>query len=184
MKAIAITALASVAGLATSAAAQGSAQCETTYGTAQTTATVQTVSMPAAAGNIVEVASKAGNFKTLIAAAKAAGLVDALTGDGPLTVFAPTDEAFAKLPEGTVEELLKPANKEALANILKYHVVPGRIYSDQAIEAGRAETAMGQSVDIASANGNVMVETARVVKADVEAANGVIHIIDRVILPE
>lgn len=326
MRGMSIAALASIAGLATAAAAQTGAQCDTTYGAAETAPAVRTVAMQssnmqaAASGNIVEVASKAGNFKTLIAAAKAAGLAEALTGDGPLTVFAPTDEAFAKLPEGTVEELLKPenkeklksillyhvvkgeamakdvtskkqwdtlngqridvkttgnsvsidkakvvqadigasngvihvidtvimpetknivevaqgagtfntllaaakaadlaellgsegpftvfaptdeafaklpegtvesllrpANKQALANILKYHVVPGRVYSDQAIKAGRAETAMGQTVDITAANGNVMVESARVVTADVEAANGVIHIIDRVILPE
>ncbi len=98
--------------------------------------------------NIVEVAQSAGTFDTLIAAAKAAGLVGALTGDGPITVLAPTDDAFAKLPAGTVESLLKPENKDKLASILKYHVVSGRVYSDEAIKLGEASTAQGSSVTI------------------------------------
>jgi transforming growth factor-beta-induced protein len=144
---------------------------------------IDTVIMPETK-NIVEVAQGAGTFNTLLAAAKAAGLADLLASEGPFTVFAPSDEAFAQLPEGTVQTLLRPENKETLANILKFHVVPGRVYSDQAIEAGRAETALGQSVDIRSANGNVTVQKARVVTADLEASNGVIHVIDQVILPE
>jgi transforming growth factor-beta-induced protein len=144
---------------------------------------IDTVMMPETR-NIVEVAQGAGTFNTLLAAATAAGLADLLGSEGPFTVFAPTDAAFEKLPAGTVQTLLRPENKETLANILKFHVVPGRIYSDQAIEAGRAETALGQTVDIRSANGNVTVQKARVVTADLEAANGVIHVIDQVILPE
>jgi uncharacterized surface protein with fasciclin (FAS1) repeats len=134
--------------------------------------------------NIVQVAQGAGSFNTLIAAAKAAGLAELLMSKGPYTVFAPTDEAFKALPAATVESLLKPENKVKLASILKYHVVPGRIYSDQAIKAGRAETALGQTLDITSRNGAVMVQDARVGAADIEASNGVIHIINRVILPE
>ncbi|MFG0284609.1 MAG: fasciclin domain-containing protein [Phycisphaerales bacterium JB039] len=144
---------------------------------------IDTVIMPETK-NIVEVAQGAGKFGTLLAAAKAAGLADLLMSDGPFTVFAPTDDAFAALPEGTVESLLRPENKDKLANILKYHVVPGRIYSDQAIKAGRAETALGQTIDISAANGAVMVEDAKVLTPDIEASNGVVHVIDRVILPE
>jgi transforming growth factor-beta-induced protein len=144
---------------------------------------IDTVIMPETR-NIVQVADSAGSFKTLLAAAQAAGLAETLSGKGPFTVFAPTDEAFSALPSGTVESLLRPENKQKLADILKYHVVPGRVYSDQAIDAGRAETVLGQSLDITSANGAVMVQKARVVTPDIEASNGVIHIVDRVILPE
>ncbi|MEM1331372.1 MAG: fasciclin domain-containing protein [Planctomycetota bacterium] len=143
---------------------------------------VGTVLMPAT-DNIVETAQNAGTFNTLIAAAKAAGLAGALTSDGPLTVFAPTDDAFAKLPAGTVESLLKPENRDQLAAILKYHVVSGRVYADQAVTASSADTLQGDSVNISVAEGGVKINDARVVAADIDASNGVIHVIDSVLLP-
>ncbi|MBX3379141.1 MAG: fasciclin domain-containing protein [Phycisphaeraceae bacterium] len=132
---------------------------------------------------VVEVAMKAGNFNTLCRLLKAADWVEPLNGAGPFTVFAPTDEAFAKLDPATLESLAKPENKAKLAAILKFHVVKGRIFSDQAIKAGTAKTAQGQSVHITSKGGTVMIDGATVVKADVEASNGVIHVIDTVLLP-
>ena len=143
---------------------------------------IDEVILPSSA-NLAQTAIKAGSFKTLVAAAKAAGLVPALTGDQPLTVFAPTDEAFAKLPEGTVESLLKPENKGKLAAILKYHVVAGRVYSDQALQAKSAETLQGERVEISVKGGVAMVNGAKLLKTDIEASNGVIHVIDSVILP-
>ena len=133
--------------------------------------------------DIAGVAKKAGSFQTLLAAAKAAGLVPALTGKGPLTVFAPTDEAFAKLPRGTVASLLKPENKAKLQAILKYHVVAGRIDAESAVRAGRAATLEGTEVEIGFRNGALRVAEARIVATDIAASNGVIHVIDRVILP-
>ena len=136
-----------------------------------------------ATDNIPQTAVKAGNFKTLVAAAKAAGLVEALSGKGPFTVFAPTDEAFSKLPSGTVQSLLKPENKSKLASILKYHVVEGRVYSSDALAAGKATTLQGDEVRIA-VNGKVAtVNGAKLVATDLDATNGVIHVIDAVILP-
>ena len=133
---------------------------------------------------IPETAEAAGKFGTLLAAANAAGLVDALSGKGPLTVFAPTDEAFAKLPEGTVESLLKPENKSKLAAILKYHVVPGRVYSTQALEAGKAKTLQGSSVHISADSEKASVNEATLLATDLDASNGVIHVIDSVLLPK
>lgn len=133
--------------------------------------------------NLVATADKAGTFKTLIAAAKAAGLAGALTGEAELTVFAPTDEAFSKLPEGTVESLLKPENKSKLADILKYHVLEGRVYADQALNAKVAKTLQGATVTITVQNGQARVNDANLVATDLDASNGVIHVIDRVILP-
>lgn len=133
--------------------------------------------------NIVETAAGAGSFSTLIAAAKAAGLAEALQGEGPFTVFAPTDEAFAALPAGTVASLLLPQNKEKLATILKYHVISGRVYSDGAIKAGSAPTLQGSPVTIKADGGSVTVDKASVVKADIDTSNGVIHVIDKVIMP-
>jgi len=132
---------------------------------------------------LVETAVNAGSFDTLVAAVKAAGLVDALSGDKPMTVFAPTDEAFAKLPEGTVEMLLKPENKELLKSILLYHVVPGDVRAEQVIELKAAQTANGQRVDIKVSGGKVRVDDANVVKTDILTSNGTIHVIDRVIMP-
>ena len=126
----------------------------------------------------------AGNFTTLVAAVKAAGLVDTLKGPGPFTVFAPTDEAFAKLPAGTLEALLKPENKAKLQSILTYHVVLGKVMSQDVVKLDSANTVEGRSIAIRTVNGGVMVNNAHVTKADIEASNGVIHVIDTVILPE
>jgi len=136
-----------------------------------------------ASDDIPSTAVKAGNFSTLVAAAKAAGLVEALSSTGPFTVFAPTDEAFAKLPDGTVENLLKPENKAKLAAILKYHVVKGRVYSPDALAAGKAETLQGDWVTIALNGKAAMVNRAKLVATDIDASNGVIHVIDSVMLP-
>ncbi len=133
---------------------------------------------------IVETAVAAGSFQTLVAAVKAAGLVDVLQGEGPFTLFAPTDEAFAKLPEGLVGDLLKPENKSKLQAILTYHVVPGEVTSAEVVGLKSAKTVQGQSVSIEVSDGRVMVDNAKVTKADVEASNGVIHVIDNVILPK
>lgn len=131
--------------------------------------------------DIVATAVEAGSFKTLVAAVKAAGLVETLQGEGPFTVFAPTDDAFAALPAGTVEGLLK--DKAALAKILTYHVVPGKVAAKDVVKLNWAETALGQSVRIRADGGNVMIDGAKVVKADIETSNGLIHVIDQVILP-
>lgn len=134
--------------------------------------------------DIVDTAVGAGSFSTLVAAVQAAGLVDTLKGDGPFTVFAPTDEAFAKLPEGTVENLLKPENKDQLIAVLTYHVVPGKVMSSD-IAGKKAEVASVQGGEISvDATDGVKVDNATVVAADVEASNGVIHVIDTVILPQ
>jgi uncharacterized surface protein with fasciclin (FAS1) repeats len=132
--------------------------------------------------NIVETAVAAGSFKTLAAALQAAGLVETLSGKGPFTVFAPTDEAFAKLPAGTVEALLK--DKEKLTAILTYHVVAGNVPSSEVVKLTSAKTVNGQDVKIKVMDGKVMVNNAHVVKADVKASNGIIHVIDTVILPK
>ncbi len=134
--------------------------------------------------DIVATAVEAGSFKTLAAALQAAGLVEALQGDGPFTVFAPTDEAFAKLPAGTVESLLKPENKAKLTAILTYHVVPGRVYSDAAAKGAEVTTLQGGKLRTKGSDGGVYVNGAKVVSADLETSNGVIHVIDSVILPE
>jgi transforming growth factor-beta-induced protein len=133
--------------------------------------------------NLAALAESAGMFNTLLAAAKAAGLADALTGAGPLTVFAPTDEAFAALPAGTVESLLKPENKATLAAILKYHIVSGRVYAADAVKAGEAATLQGGRVALDIRDGRLTVDGANVIKTDIDASNGVVHVIDRVILP-
>lgn len=141
---------------------------------------------PASAGkkDIVDTAVGAGNFKTLVAAVKAAGLVDTLKGKGPFTVFAPTDAAFAKLPKGTVEDLLKPENKAKLVAVLTYHVVPGKVMSkDIAGKTLKAKSVQGQKISVDATNG-VKVDNATVVTADIATSNGVIHVIDNVILPQ
>jgi len=135
------------------------------------------------AADIVDTAI-AGEFNTLVAAVKAAGLVDTLKGEGPFTVFAPTDEAFAKLPEGTLESLLQPENKAKLQRILTYHVVSGKVMSSDVVNLDSATSVEGSSIAIKTMDGNVMVNEARVTKADIETSNGVIHVINSVILPE
>ncbi|MEE3289672.1 MAG: fasciclin domain-containing protein [Pseudomonadota bacterium] len=140
-------------------------------------------SIPAKAQDIVDTAIAAGQFNTLVAAVQAAGLVDVLKGDGPFTVFAPTDDAFAALPEGTVENLLKPENKDQLVAVLTYHVVPGKIMSsDIAGEKTEVASVEGSELSVDATDG-VKVDGAVVVAADIETTNGVIHVIDQVVLP-
>jgi len=148
-----------------------------------------TLSVAAFAGNenhkdIVDTAAGAGQFNTLVAAVKAAGLVETLKGEGPFTVFAPTDEAFSKLPAGTVESLLKPENKDKLVAILTYHVVPGKVMAADVVKLHSAKTVQGQDVKISASQGGVMVDGAKVIKTDISTTNGVIHVIDSVILPQ
>lgn len=133
--------------------------------------------------DIVDTAVGAGSFKTLVAAVTAAGLVDTLKGKGPFTVFAPTDEAFAKLPKGTVESLLKPESKAKLVEILTYHVVPGKVLSADVVKLTEAATVQGSKVKVKVDGGTVMIDGAKVVKTDILTSNGVIHVIDAVILP-
>jgi len=133
--------------------------------------------------DIVDTAVASGSFDTLVAAVQAAGLVDALKAEGPLTVFAPTDEAFAQLPEGTVDNLLKPENKDQLVQILTYHVVPGRLTASEVTSMAGTTTLQGEQITFKVDNGKVYVDGAEVIQADVSTSNGVIHIIDQVILP-
>ena len=153
---------------------------------AATIAIASLLAAPAMAGgmskDIVDTAVGAGDFNTLVAAVQAAGLVETLKGDGPFTVFAPTDAAFAALPEGTVETLLKPENKDQLIAILTYHVVPGKVMSTDLKDDMMATTVQGTDIMIDLDNG-VMINDASVAAADIAASNGVIHVIDKVILP-
>ena len=137
----------------------------------------------ARAADIVDTAMAADQFKTLTAALSAAGLVDTLKGPGPFTVFAPTDAAFAKLPAGTVETLLKPENKDQLTAILTYHVVPGSVMAADVVKLTEARTVNGNMIKVSVDGGNVMINDAKVTTADIAASNGVIHVIDAVILP-
>lgn len=143
----------------------------------------QYAEMKAQQADIVEVAVAAGDFTTLAAALEAAGLVETLQGEGPFTVFAPTDAAFAKLPAGTVETLLKPENKDQLIAILTYHVVPGKVTAAEVVTLDRAGTVNGETIDITVAAEGVRVNQAAVIATDIQASNGVIHVIDEVILP-
>jgi uncharacterized surface protein with fasciclin (FAS1) repeats len=140
-------------------------------------------SVTAAAADIVETAV-AGHFNTFVAAVKAAGLVDTLKGPGPFTVFAPTDEAFAKLPAGTLETLLKPENRAELQRILTYHVVAGKVTAQDVMKLDSATTVQGQTITIKTTAGGVMVDNAHVIKTDIPASNGIIHVIDAVIMPK
>jgi uncharacterized surface protein with fasciclin (FAS1) repeats len=133
---------------------------------------------------IVEVAVKTDGFKTLVAAVTAAELAEVLSSKGPFTVFAPTDAAFAKLPAGTLESLLKPENKDKLVAILKYHVVPAKVMAKDVVKLSEAKTVQGSNVKIKVTDGTVMIDKAKVVKADIPCKNGVIHVIDSVILPK
>lgn len=136
----------------------------------------------APAADIVDTAVSAGSFKTLVKAVQAAGLVDTLKGPGPFTVFAPTDEAFAKLPAGTLESLL--ANPEQLKQVLTYHVVAGKVMASDVVKLKEAKTVQGSAAKIKVSGGNVMIDNAKVVKTDIVCDNGVIHVIDTVILPK
>ena len=142
------------------------------------------VKAQAATADIVDTAVAAGSFKTLAAALQAAGLVETLKGQGPFTVFAPTDAAFAKLPAGTVDDLLKPANKAKLVAILTYHVVPGKVMAAQAATLTSAKTVNSASLTIRATDGKVMIDNATVTATDIAASNGVIHVIDTVLLPK
>ena len=133
--------------------------------------------------DIVDTAVSAGSFDMLVAAVKAADLEDTLKGEGPFTVFAPTDAAFAKLPPGTLEELLKPENKDKLQAILTYHVVPGKVTAKDVMMLMSAATANGKNLSIKESEGDVMIDNAKVLKADIMCSNGVIHVIDTVVLP-
>lgn len=134
--------------------------------------------------DIVDTAVGAGSFKTLVAAAKAAGLVDTLKGEGPFTVFAPTDEAFGKLSKCTLDSLLKPENKHKLAAILTYHVVPGKVKAKKAAKLDSAKTVNGAEITIKPSGKSLMINNAKVVKADIKTSNGIIHVIDTVLIPE
>lgn len=145
---------------------------------------VLAVSLHAQGRDIVDTAVAAGQFKTLAAALQAAGLVETLKGTGPFTVFAPTDEAFAKLPKGTLDELLKPENKARLTAILTYHVVPGKVTAADVVKVTSAKTVQGGSIAVNAAGGKVRVDNANVVKTDIAASNGVIHVVDSVLMPK
>lgn len=134
--------------------------------------------------DLVDTAVAAGSFKTLATALAAADLVQTLKGEGPFTVFAPTDEAFAKLPAGTVESLLKPENKDQLRRILTYHVVSGKVTAAEVMKMSSAKAVSGDTLTIAARNGGVMADNSRVVKTDIAASNGVIHVIDTVLMPK
>lgn len=158
------------------------------YSTIATASLLAWLTLPSIAGerhDIVDTAVKAGQFKTLVAAVKAAGLVETLKGEGPFTIFAPTDKAFAKLPKGTLESLLKPENKEKLIAILTYHAVPGKVMASDVAKlpnGARVKTVNGKEITVRN-KGGVRVNSARVIKTDIECTNGVIHVIDTVILP-
>ncbi|MBN2491011.1 MAG: fasciclin domain-containing protein [Planctomycetes bacterium] len=181
-----------LAGVVSFVAADLTAQCCGTKGKAGAAAVAadspSTRALPDADGDtsrpdLVDTAAAAGSFKTLVAAVKSAGLVDALKGEGPFTVFAPSDEAFAKLPAGTLESLLRPENKAKLQAILTYHVVPGKVMAADVVKVTGAATLNGQRIDVATSKMGVKVDGARVVKTDIVCKNGVIHVIDQVILP-
>ncbi len=171
-------------GIASSALAQNTCPLS---GKSPGTSATQAISTASAATtsdkDIVDTAVSAGSFKTLVAAVKAAELVDVLKSEGPFTVFAPTDEAFAKLPKGTVEMLLKPENKDKLIQILTYHVVPGRVDAAQVVKLNSANSVAGPAISIVTKGNSVMIDNANVVKTDVPCKNGLIHVIDAVILP-
>ncbi|MEO1278258.1 MAG: fasciclin domain-containing protein [Planctomycetota bacterium] len=184
--------VASIAGLATAALALGPTKadqcqsaCDTACGYGEEMTTVTMVGMSNASDDtIVDVAAGAGQFNTLLAAAKAAGLADALSSSGPFTVFAPTDEAFANLGQNTINNLLKPENRDTLVGILTYHVVAGEVPASKVLGMNDATTLNGQQIDFSTKDGSVFVDGARVLATDIDASNGVIHVIDSVILPE
>lgn len=148
------------------------------------TFTAWATSNTSSSDDIVDIAVANESFSTLVAALQAADLVEVLQGEGPFTVFAPTNDAFAKLPEGTVEALLKPENKDKLVAILTYHVVAGEVHAEQVVTLSEATTVEGSAVAISTDGQGVMIDNARVISADIDASNGVIHVIDEVILPQ
>ncbi len=180
-----LTTVLAVSVLALGVTAEAGSKCDGTATASRTAGhhVLTTAVAKPATKDIVDTAVGAGAFKTLVAAVQAAGLVDTLKGEGPFTVFAPTDEAFAKLPKGTVESLLKPENKAKLQAILTYHVVPGKVMAADVVKIKGAVSVQGQQIDVAVKNGKVTVDAANVVKTDIACSNGVIHVIDSVILP-
>ena len=193
MNAVAMIALtmsfALFADLASAGGGCGSTQSTTGAPVMQTAGTTQAVvggkeMVQTQTMDIVQTAVSAGSFKTLVAAVQAAGLVETLSGKGPFTVFAPTDEAFAKLPKGTLDELLKPENKAKLTAILTYHVVAGNVMAADVVKVKSAKTVQGQDLAVKVSDGKVMIDGAQVIKADVVASNGVIHVVDTVLLPK
>jgi uncharacterized surface protein with fasciclin (FAS1) repeats len=170
-----------VASISTVATAQ---KCASSQKHEMTVSLTQDTQQEVETMDIVDTAAGNEIFSTLVAAVKAADLVEALKSEGPFTVFAPTNEAFEKLPEGTVASLLEPENKEKLIAILKYHVVSGKVMAGDVVKLDSAETLQGTSVAIAVEEGTVMIDKAKVIKADVECSNGVVHVIDTVILPK
>ncbi len=183
MKAMSVLAILAVAGAAGMTGVASAQECPLSKGSCSDQRPTLTAASHEMADDIVDTAVKAGKFNTLAAALKAAGLVETLKGAGPFTVFAPTDEAFAKLPKGALDDLLKAENKEKLVSILKYHVVSGRVFSGDAIAAKHAKTLQGGEVKISS-EGGVKIDNATVTSADLDASNGVIHVIDTVIMPK
>lgn len=180
--------LTSFLGLAVVVGCSKDATKESTMASANTTAAetaneAESTMSEATELDIVTVAATAGDFNTLVTAVKAAGLVETLQGEGPFTVFAPTDEAFSKLPAGTVESLLLPENKDRLVAILTYHVVPGEVLAADVVKLSSANTVEGQPVSISADDEGVRVNDANVIKTDVMASNGVIHVIDTVLIP-
>ena len=180
MKMLAITATA----LTLCAFVSGTVHADCKHAKGSKATQVGHVKKAAPSKDVVDTAVAAKDFTTLVAAVKAAGLVETLKGDGPFTVFAPTDEAFAKLPAGTLESLLKPENKDKLAAILTYHVVPGRVMAADVVKLTEAPTVQGSKAKVQVKDGKVYVDAAQVVKTDIACKNGVIHVIDAVILPE
>jgi transforming growth factor-beta-induced protein len=180
LAALAVSSL-SLAGLA-SAAGRGGTGSSADKPVTQTAGTHKV--KKAKPADIVQTAIAAGSFKTLVSALQAAGLTETLQGKGPFTVFAPTDEAFAKLPKGTLEDLLKPENKAKLTAILTYHVVPGKVMAADVIKLKSAKTVEGQDVTVTVVEGKVMIDAAHVTKTDILASNGVIHVIDAVLMPK
>lgn len=179
-----LLALAAVAVSGILLAACGTSSVASTAGSASTP---QATMMPAASQNIVQIAAGNSDFSTLVAAVKAAGLVDTLSGPGPFTVFAPTNAAFAALPAGTLDTLLKPENKGTLTKILTYHVVSGSVY-EKDVKAGDVMTVNGAKFTVSIANGSVFItdgkgNKAKIVKTDIAASNGVIHVMDAVLIP-
>ncbi len=161
------------------------AACGASTTAPETASTSESAGSEQAAGSdIVDTAVAAGSFSTLVAAVQAAGLVDTLKGEGPFTVFAPTDEAFSALPAGTLEELLKPENKEKLVAILTYHVVPGDVRAADVAQLESATTVLGAQVEIDASETGVKVDGAQVVQTDIACKNGVIHVIDKVLIPQ
>jgi uncharacterized surface protein with fasciclin (FAS1) repeats len=181
---LAAFALAALVFTASASANCGQDHKKPSYGDAAEQEAMQHAKAEMKSMNIVETAVSAGSFKTLVAAVQAAGLAETLQGEGPFTVFAPTDAAFAKLPAGTVDDLLKPENLPKLRAILTYHVISDRLLSSDVVKAHDLSTVQGQKLEVSNSDGKVMIDSAEVTQVDILASNGVIHVIDSVVLPQ